>query len=512
MISTGRVKPKSGIDDPSHHLAALAPFPPDSPPTPLSSTLSLPLPSTPTKSNARSKGKQKGSTMLRPSDVSIYLRWAVSPNAALTLLLAPIILAIPTHYLLPCLPLPPTWTLDLQFLGLPGWTWTALPTNPFTPFFLLSHPAPPPPPSAPFSSAITTPDTTQLYIKGPLDIPLLLWTIVLCSYLRLVFTQEVFPRVARWWGIKREGKVARFGEQGYAVVYFAVVGVWGVQTLLTTPTAWFHTPAFWIGYPHTHLSGAMKRYYVLQIGYWVQQWAVLLLGLEKRRSDYWEYMVHHLVTVWMVSWSYLMNVTLLGTAVFVSMDVPDLLLAISKMFNYLQLERPKVVSFTVFVVAWTYFRHYISLRILWSLRYEFEDLVPKEHQIFSPRTGIYMALWMRDQMFYALCVLQVLNLFWYYLILRILFRTIFHAETDDNRSDAEEEDEPVAIDEKSEMPSEKGLGASLGRNECDDNDTEKQSPCPPAKSGRGKKRGGAAARVGNGNGNGSVGLSVGPNV
>ncbi|KAJ7753278.1 hypothetical protein B0H16DRAFT_1835487 [Mycena metata] len=39
--------------------------------------------------------------MLHPLDVSIYLRWAVSPTAALTLLLAPIILALPTHYLLP---------------------------------------------------------------------------------------------------------------------------------------------------------------------------------------------------------------------------------------------------------------------------------------------------------------------------------------------------------------------------------------------------------------------------
>ncbi|KAJ7018238.1 hypothetical protein C8F04DRAFT_1277920 [Mycena alexandri] len=62
---------------------------------------------------------------------------------------------------------------------------------------------------------------------------------------------------------------------------------------------------------------------------------VLLLGLEKRRSDYWEYMVHDVVTVWMVSWSYLMNVTLLGTAVF-SMDVPDLLLASNEERGYVE--------------------------------------------------------------------------------------------------------------------------------------------------------------------------------
>ncbi|KAJ7717343.1 hypothetical protein B0H16DRAFT_440197 [Mycena metata] len=73
--------------------------------------------------------------------------------------------------------------------------------------------------------------------QRPARHPLLLWTIVLCSYLRLVFTQEVFPRVARWWGIKREGKMARLGEQGCAVVYFAVVGLWGV----VSPLLFFHS-------------------------------------------------------------------------------------------------------------------------------------------------------------------------------------------------------------------------------------------------------------------------------
>ncbi|KAJ7035780.1 TLC domain-containing protein, partial [Mycena alexandri] len=163
------------------------------------------------------------------------------------------------------------------------------------------------------------------YIKGPLDLALLAWTIVVTSYLRLVFSLHIFPWIGRRAGIRRAGKVARFGEQGYSMVYFAVVAVWGVAIMRTTPAFWFRTAFFWRDYPYTHLSGAMKRYYVVQIGYWVQQWTVFLLGLEKRRSDHWEYMVHHVVTVWMVSWSYLINVTLLGTAVFVSMDAPDLL-------------------------------------------------------------------------------------------------------------------------------------------------------------------------------------------
>ncbi|KAJ6557031.1 TLC domain-containing protein [Mycena vulgaris] len=391
--------------------------------------------------------------------------------------------------------------------------------NPLLAFFLLSHPVPPPArataaaalydspfldPSTFLSSLFSSspspppkPFSGQLYEKGLGDLALVAWSVVMWSFLRLVLTRYAFPALARRWGITKEGKMVRFGEQGYAVVYWGVFGVWGVYTLSTTRAFWFRTSYFWEDYPHTHLSGAMKRYYLSQIAYWLQQALVLMLALEKRRSDHWEYVVHHVITVWMVSWSYLMNVTLLGNAVFVSMDIPDTLLALSKLLNYLQLERAKVVSFAVFTVVWTYFRHYISFRVLWSLRYEFH-LVPKHAQIFSPSTGLYMALWMRDQMFYTLCILQVLNIFWYYLIWRILVRSIMTSQTDDNRSDVDEEEEvPVLPLEPVEPIAEKGLPPSIGK-AADDK-------LPPS-SGRSKSKNkkGAAARTGAGAG---VGLT-----
>ncbi|KAJ7796475.1 TLC domain-containing protein [Mycena olivaceomarginata] len=205
-------------------------------------------------------------------------------------------------------------------------------------------------------------------------------------------------------GVSKQGKIERFGEQGYAVVYFAGMGMWGAYILSTAPSSYasaksyvhINTKAFWEDYPHTHMGGPLKAYYLAQIAYWCQQFTVLGLGLEKRRSDHWELVVHHVVTIWMVTWSYEMRVVLLGNAVFVSMDVPDVLLALSKMLNYLKLERAKVMSFAVFVVGWTYFRHYISICILWALQYEFH-LVPQEAQIFAPRLGLYMVPWIRDQ-------------------------------------------------------------------------------------------------------------------
>ncbi|KAJ7836057.1 TLC domain-containing protein, partial [Mycena olivaceomarginata] len=250
------------------------------------------------------------------------------------------------------------------------------------------------------------------YLKGPLDLLLLGHLVVLFSFIRLVLSHCAFPALARRWGVTKQGKIERFGEQGYAVVYFAAMGVWARCVLFLYPLA------FWEDYPHTHMGGPLKAYYLAQIAYWCQQFTVLGLGLEKRRSDHRELVVHHVVTIWMVTWSYEMRVVLLGNAVFVSMDVPDVLLAFSKVLNCLKLERAKVVSFAVLSLAGReYFRHYISICILWALQYEFH-LVLQEAQIFAPRLGLYMAPWIRDQMFYVLSLLQAFSLFWYYLILR----------------------------------------------------------------------------------------------
>ncbi|KAJ7893087.1 hypothetical protein B0H14DRAFT_3854607 [Mycena olivaceomarginata] len=143
--------------------------------------------------NPRSK-----SNAPKAEDVTVWLRWAVSPLSAALVLVLPPLLALPTHFILPYLP------PSLQTLG-----------NPFTPFFLLSHAAPPPN------------GWGQVYVKGPADLPILAWSVVFFSLLRLLLTHHAFPALAHYYGIRKPGKVSRFGEQGYAVVYFAVMGAWG---------------------------------------------------------------------------------------------------------------------------------------------------------------------------------------------------------------------------------------------------------------------------------------------
>lgn len=90
---------------------------------------------------------------------------------------------------------------------------------------------------------------------------------------------------------------------------------------------------------------ALKRYYLMHLSYWIQQLVVLALRIEKPRKDFKELVAHHIVTLWLIgyaghhtvvmpllnalsSWSYGVNMTLIGNAVFVSMDIPDVFLGV----------------------------------------------------------------------------------------------------------------------------------------------------------------------------------------
>ncbi|KAJ7633733.1 hypothetical protein B0H17DRAFT_1217467 [Mycena rosella] len=190
--------------------------------------------------------------------MSLWLRWAVSHMHALALLALPPLLALSVQLLLPLLS-------------------TLRPArNPILSFFLLLHPVPPPVRAAtsvyfpfPRLSASSPMGSTgpQLYTKGPGDLVLLAWSVVLFSLLRLCSRTMRF----RCLRVTKEGKLLRFGEQGYAVCYWAVFGAWGVYNMSTIRAFWFRTSFFWADYPHTHLSASMKRYYLSQIAYWLQQ-------------------------------------------------------------------------------------------------------------------------------------------------------------------------------------------------------------------------------------------------
>jgi len=124
------------------------------------------------------------------------------------------------------------------------------------------------------------------------------------------------------------------------------------------------------------------------------------------------------------------------------MDVSDVFLAVAKLCNYLRWETAAAVAFSTFVCVWTYLRHFLNIKIIWSVWTQWKN-VPEYSKRFEPKEGVWMVWWIQYQIIVPIILLQLVNLFWYYLILRILRRAVFGPGLEDERSDDEDGGEDV---------------------------------------------------------------------
>ncbi|WFD43558.1 sphingosine N-acyltransferase [Malassezia psittaci] len=302
------------------------------------------------------------------------------------------------------------------------------------------------------------------YGKGWLDLCFVAYFVVVFSFLRQTLTMHVFKPLARRWGIQSDQKQTRFAEQGYALTYWGLASILGLYVMSFQDSWWFSTyPTpnkqnliisgivrminLPIEYPHWVMRPETKLYYLLQASYWMQQAFVMLLGLERPRKDYYELIAHHLVTLWLIGWSYFINLTMIGTTVFVCMDIPDTWLALSKMLNYLNMDTATAIVYSAFMVVWTYFRIYLSARTLYSVYNDYHK-IPAYARTFYPSRGHWLVWWMQCHVFAPLLLLLLLNIFWYYLMWRIFFRTMRGVYADEREEDEQDEQPPIQDSKK----------------------------------------------------------------
>jgi acyl-CoA-dependent ceramide synthase len=202
-----------------------------------------------------------------------------------------------------------------------------------------------------------------------------------------------------------------------------------------------NTEQFYLGYPHKTHTADFKAFYLLQAANWLHLLVVLSLQLEKPRKDFFELTVHHLTTLSLIFLSYRFHFTWIGVPVFWTHDVSDILLTLCKILNYLEVGDPIVpVSFTIFTAVWIYTRHYIGFIILKSVATEFRTV------------GLWVLDWDKEYYkcwisqygtFALLSVIQMLDSYWLYLILRIAVRILRGGEQKDDREDDDEEEATV---------------------------------------------------------------------
>lgn len=312
------------------------------------------------------------------------------------------------------------------------------------------------------------------YGKGPWDLAFVGFYTIVLTFTREFCMQELLRPLARVCGIRSPAKQARFMEQMYTVVYIAFAGPFGMWCMRQTPVWYFNTRGMYESYPHTTLEAPVKFYYLFQAAFWVQQAMVMVLGLEKRRKDFKELVVHHIATIFLIGLSYRFHFTHTGIAVYVTHDLSDMVLAVcfirlslveyltpfgdgdkyangfsnqmSKSLNYVG-SPLQIPCFAVNIASWIYLRHYINIRILYSVLTEFQTIGPFQ---LDWQAGQYKCRISQVITFGLLAVLQLLNLFWLFCLFRAAARILFRGVAKDDRSEDEDTATNDAAREKTE--------------------------------------------------------------
>jgi very-long-chain ceramide synthase len=193
------------------------------------------------------------------------------------------------------------------------------PSNPLHSAIFLSYPREPKYPGEPV-----------MYGKGKKDLAFGAFYTVVLSFTREFLMQRVIRPWAHRCGIRSKAKVARFMEQVYTAMYFAIFGPFGLYVMSRTNIWYFNTTAMFQGFPHREHTADFKAYYLLEASYWAQQAIVLMLQLEKPRKDFKELVWHHIITLALIGLSYRFHFTYMGLAVYITHDISDFFLAVSR--------------------------------------------------------------------------------------------------------------------------------------------------------------------------------------
>ncbi|KAH7068419.1 TLC domain-containing protein [Paraphoma chrysanthemicola] len=328
------------------------------------------------------------------------------------------------------------------------------PSNPIAACLFLSYPLDPNDPLIP-ESVRADPNGPTHYGKGARDFAFVGFYVIVLTFTREFCMQRLLRPIALHYGIKKRAKQSRFMEQAYTALYFGLYGPFGVWVMSRTPVWYFNTIGMYEGFPHRTHEAVFKAYYLLQASYWSQQAIVLVLMLEKPRKDFKELVGHHIITIALIWCSYRFHFAYMGIAVYITHDISDFFLATSKCLNYV--DAPFVGPyFFLFMVIWGYLRHYINLKLLYSILTDFTTVGPYELNWVTQQYKCWISQYIS---FTLLALLQLVNLFWFFFILRIAYRFIVYKDADDDRSEYEPSEDEL---EERKKEVEQSNGAANG--------------------------------------------------
>jgi hypothetical protein len=140
--------------------------------------------------------------------------------------------------------------------------------------------------------------------------------------------------------------------------------------------------------------------------------------MDRARSDFIEYLLHHFLTFILILFSYQLNYLPVGAAVMVLHDVTDMTASIFKLCIDVTPFPLQMLSYALMLVTWVYFR-------LWFFPFHVIGRIYEESQNWhgSPMNGNFVSM-----LTAFLSVLFLMHIFWFYIMIKGIIKRFSHKD------------------------------------------------------------------------------------
>jgi len=259
------------------------------------------------------------------------------------------------------------------------------------------------------------------------------------TFRRKFVTRHFWLRLCDRYGVTKENDRRKFLESATHGVYYLGAWIMCASYVLRQDYFW-DTIYLWEGdFPHQPLHWHVYWLYVVNVG-WYLHCVYAHCVLEKSKSDFWEMFAHHVITLVLLYFSFVNGFVRFGTLVLFSMDLCDVFLHLAKVVKLivegLNFDPPlwtEVLLFAPVPVSWIIFRLSIfPAKVLYASWMHCPELCGfLEYCRFYWGFNIFLTF------------LFLLQVYWFYLIMKIVYRRIFLASPLDDVREDEGETEQV---------------------------------------------------------------------
>ncbi|KAK7010378.1 ceramide synthase 2 [Biomphalaria glabrata] len=257
--------------------------------------------------------------------------------------------------------------------------------------------------------------------------------------LRLSKETNMTERQIQRWLFKRRiiqmpSSMYKFKECSWQVLFYSLSFGYGLYALWDKPWLWV-TVNCWVGWPKQHIDNDIFILYLVELGfYWSLLFAVFFQR-DYQKKDKKEMVLHHMVTILLIYFSWGCNFVRVGSLVLIVHDFADPWLNIAKMAKYTKHQTTCEFFFAVFIITWIVSRLFIyPFWVLNASAVEIHDYVTT-----------FPAYWFFNGLLF---VLQLLHIMWTYLLLTVAFQKFtlgsiekdIRSESDSELSDSTNEE------------------------------------------------------------------------